>query len=378
MIFSFLAIGESMKSSSSHPPFDVSDVMVNLTFQNYSDTHPLPTAILQLFHITMTGFWFIICGIGICTNVCNLRTFVIMGLDESVTISFFTLAISDFNICSIAFIELIAFLASVLEREYNIYFLLPPIIPAFYLMCVRRIFNTTTVLITTFLALQRCFCVVIPFHVKGMFTCFRTICFMVCIFSFSTICSFLYIWRQKVIQGTNAVHNATQLFLYVPPGSEPYLFLMEAFLGIVLNLSCQVIIVLCLIIMGVVLRKSQRFRKSVTTTQAITVHEKTETANSNAVKIRENSKETQALIQVSLVSAIFILTNAPYLGFGIANLLIPQFGVNLAYHNLFHLAINIMFTAELLNSSVNFVVYYKYNSKFRNSLPLQKQRTAIP
>lgn len=352
-----------------NPPATPFDTMLMLDNKTLVDqllilTDPIDLLTLETFHKVMIVFWFLICGTGICTNSLNLRTFLAMGLSDSVTVSFFTLAISDLGICSIALAEMMIFVTHYLEKDYNLYFYLPSSVVIVYFFCARKLFNTTTILITTFLAVQRCLCVVLPFHVKGMFTKFRTLCFLAVIFTFSTICTVLYVWKHELIEVPNSVHNSTQLKLFYPPGSEPYLFIMETLNGTVLNLGCQATVLLCLIVIGVTLRKSVQFRRSATT--QVTDNNKITATNVDAAKTKERTKETQALVQVSLVSAIFIVSYCPYIGYGIANIFLPEFGLNLAYFNLFHLVHNIMFTTELFNSSVNVFVYYKFNTKFRD------------
>lgn len=368
--------------------------------------------ILHLFHKVMASFWFLVSLCGIFTNHANTRIFYKCGLHSSANLSFFALSISDLCLCSSAFIELIAFLIMVLEVEYNFSMYLPATIVAHYIVMTRRIFNVTTILITTFLALQRCMCIVLPFQVKGLFNKQRTIYFMTITFTFSVTTHILYIWRHQVAKVLDPITNVTHFKTYIPPGSEPYLWMIEAFIGIGLNLLCQFVVFVCVIVMGVKLKKSQQFRQVATTANfdavASTVTLKTiikskvaitdiSGASSKGINTvggcnttRENpstqpavpdnqsmkdktttTKEFQALMQVVLVSMIFIITNSPYLVYGIANVLIPEFSMGQKYHNLYHLVHNLMFTFEIMNSSINFLIYLKYNSKYR-SLFLQR------
>lgn len=338
------------------------DELFNL--QNQELGKPLvPYRVLIMIHIVMSAFWVILSLAGLTANFINIRTFLKIGLDDSVTVSFFALAISDFDVCSIAFVEMITFIIYLFENELQLWFYLPPLISTFFLMCVRRIFNITTIVITTFLAIQRCICVIFPFHVKLIFTKTRTIIFLVITFSFCIICQSLYTWRHQVVRTTNTLWNRTQLVVYVPPGSEPYLLLTDVVIAIGLNMSCQIIVIVCLFIMGVSLKKSARFRETAATNVSTNVKD---VDAPETRKDKTMSKEKQAMIQVALVSAIFVVTNSPYFVYGIANSFIPGLGINKRLNNLYHLLHNIMFTAELLNSSVNFIVYYKYNSRFKS------------
>lgn len=82
---------------------------------------------------------------------------------------------------------------------------------------------------------------------------------------------------------------------------------------------------------------------------------------------RRSPKETQALMQVAMLSIIFVFTNLPNLGIALAIMLVPGYIFQGTYHNLYHLTVSLGFTGEMVNSSVNFFVYYHYNSKFRNA-----------
>lgn len=329
---------------------------------SHRKSDPIPTIAIQRFHAAMTGVWLLISLTGVTTNILNLRTFVRIGLEDSVTVSFFALSISDFNVCSLSFIGMFGFLGIILQREFKLWFQIPPAIPTFFFWCVRRVFTTTTVLITTFLALQRCVCVVFPFKVRDLFTRSRTCTFMVCIFCFSAISFSLYTWRHQVRKTYNNATGISQLSLYILPGSESIFFLIEVILGIGLNISCQIIVLLCCIVMALALRKAVQFRKSATSADRKLSKD---IDNRSSVQERTKSKEIQALTQVTFLSVIFVVAGMPYLFYGAANLLMPEFGLNQDYHNLYQFVHNIMFTCEVMSSCVNFVVYYNCNTKFR-------------
>lgn len=336
--------------------------MDNVTLFTQRQSHLVSNETLQRFQTILSVFRCVISVMGLCTNVLNLNTFIKVGLDETVTISFFALAVSDFFYCSLATVGLVPLLMSIAERNYSLYFYLPPNIVAFYIVCVRRIFSVTSVLITTFLAIQRCLCVVLPFQVKSVFTRFRTFCFVAIIFTFSLICHTLYIFPHRIREFHSHKHNATQLEWYLIPDSDQFVFPMAVLIGVAMNFGCQAVVLVSLVVMGIGLRRSLRFRKSVTID-----------ARTNETKTKETPKEIQALIQVSIVSGIFFTMNLPYIGFGITNLLVEDFGLGLAWRNFHRMFHNIMTMSELCNASVNFFVYFKCNSKFRACFSLTQK-----
>lgn len=330
--------------------------MENITFSTQRQPYLVSNEFLQHFQTIAIGFRCVMCVMGMCTNFLNLNTFLKIGLKETVTISFFALAVSDFLYCTLTSFGLVPSLMSVAERNYSLYFYLRPMVIAFFIMCVRRTFSVTSVLITTFLAIQRCLSVVLPFHVKGVFTRSRTFCFMAIIFTFSLICSMLFTFPHRTREFRNPKFNATQLTMYRLPDSDWFVFPIELLFGIVINFGCQAIVLISLVVMGMWLRKSAQFRRWSTTGPRPGI-----TWN----KQNTSSKETLALIQVSIVCAIFITMNIPFVCLGITKLLVADFGPGLAFRSFYRMFYNIVTLSELCNASLNFFVYFKYNSKFR-------------
>lgn len=338
---------------------------------------PISEETLYQFHLGMSGLWFFICITGISANVVNLRTFRRMGLQDTVTTSFFVLAISDLGSCSFALLDMSCFFVYLMSREFNLYFYMPPLFLAFYFHVPRRLFNTTTIIITTILALQRCVAVVFPFKVKTIFTKTRTLAIFSGVFVVSGTCHILYITEHYVYQKVDPIDNRTSLALHVPSTNEPISFITEVFYGIAVNISCQTIVICCLAFMLIALKRSANFRQgatTTTTTNAVNVgpESKLEHNCGQEDAIKRRSKESQAIIQVSLVSIIFVITNAPFLYFAVGNLTMPQLDLYGAWHNFYIFLHNVMFTSELINSSVNFIVYYKYNTRFRKYLNSSK------
>lgn len=331
---------------------------------------PISEHAIHQFHLGMSGLWFVICISGIIANIVNLRTFRKMGLQDTVTTSFFVLAMSDLGTCSFALLDMSCFFVYLMSKEFNIFFYMPPLILSFFFMIPRRLFNTTTILITTSLALQRCIAVVFPFKVKAIFTKTRIVCLFGVIFAVSGTCHILFITEHYTYKVISPINNRTHLTLYVPSSSEPIPFLTEVFYGIVVNISCQIIVACCLVFMRLALKRSDNFRQGVTTANApnIGTDRNIEQNPGHEDTTKGKSKQSQAIIQVSLVSVIFVITNTPFLCFAVANLTMPQIDLYGAWHNLYVFLHNVMFTAELINSSVNLIVYYKYNTRFRKCL----------
>lgn len=335
---------------------------------------PISGDALHTFHLAMSAPWFFICISGITANMVNIYTFNKIGLKDTVTISFFVLAISDLCTCSFALLDMSCFFGYLMGIEFNLFLYLPPFLVAFFFLILRRMFNTYTILITTFLAVQRCFAVVLPLQVKDIFTRERTFGYFGFIFVFSGTFHILFISQHYAFETKDAVTNRTYLTLYVPESKEPIPFMTEIFFGMIVNISCQIIVICCLIFMRIGLKRSENFRNKNRNTPDPTLNPaKSVVADSEQNTVQEDSKnvrskQSQAVIQVSFVSIIFVITNMPFLSFALANLLKPEIDMLGAWHNVYVLLHNIMFTAELINSSVNFIIYFNYNTKFRNSL----------
>lgn len=95
---------------------------------------------------------------------------------------------------------------------------------------------------------------------------------------------------------------------------------------------------------------------------------KSKNTNKNRIRAVEYSrKEMQIIKVVTLTSAIFVCSNFPTTCLSITHLVIPGFGRLGEYQISYGVTIAIQKFCEYLNTDLNFFVYHRCNSKFKDA-----------
>ena len=123
--------------------------------------------------------------------------------------------------------------------------------------------------------------------------------------------------------------------------------------------------------------KTQPMKKKtcLQTTQIKSVKDKSLASDRGQHKVVA-TKETQVFRSVILVAVIFMICQAPLMAYTLARRFESQFddnddmisGSGQKYIFLFGLCANINLTFALINASVNIVVYYNFNSRYRQCM----------
>lgn len=342
----------------------------NVTFIRFIDnvTSPSTAQSLQMpykdiadnFAICMRCVSMIICIVGMATNAITMRAFLRIGLDDTVTISFFLLAFVDLANCFFGIFEGAFQFFDSIETFSSIRFKPIVFIIGYLNVRVRMVFTTEATLIKIYLAIQRCLCVVLPFQVKSLFTNKRTYIFIGISFLYSLLTAVLYAISFQFLTFVEPNTNLTRVQFSPRPGFEGMILYIHFGMGTVFNLATMIVVVICLIFMIVALNKSAKFKKKLTSTNSTVKSPKDDAPVQEVV-----SRERQALIQVMVVSAIFVATYVSYLAYGIPTMVIPGFGL---YKRLYYVLVIIYqfsTSGDYINSTVNLFVYYKFNTKFR-------------
>ncbi|CAL1546420.1 unnamed protein product [Lymnaea stagnalis] len=302
---------------------------------------------------------------GLVTNAINIYTFVAMGADDGVTVSFLFLSAAEF-VCFLAalgqevsmifwFIEMIT--------GYRTVFSIQPMAANGFFGNIRNCLFTIPVLITLYLAVAKCACVVRPLHFKNMFSVRRTVAVMtgICVFA---VLSYLPIFPTLgVIVDLDPFINQTRPVLYI----SPYLDIIKNVVwnarDSVPSFASQIIIIVCIFLMAHTLSRAASFRQS---TKAARIT--TDAADSGVLVLKSSARlsgtELQVIKQVAVISVIYIIGNTPKILEFIAFILFPDLT---QHHQFLTIAMaNSRELIEMIMSAVNIIIYYKYNSKFRS------------
>ena len=152
--------------------------------------------------------------LGVITNILNIWVFLRMRLQDSVTISFFALSISDLCIVVTLLVMCGCGVFMIIDIQNNFVAEVDPEGIAFIVGEFNEVFLLTSSLFTSYLAVTRCMCVVLPFRFKLYFTRNKTV-IILSLLSFPCI-AHLAMFTQMEVQWTTLADNTTrQMFKYV-------------------------------------------------------------------------------------------------------------------------------------------------------------------
>ncbi|CAL1539440.1 unnamed protein product, partial [Lymnaea stagnalis] len=299
---------------------------------------------------------------GLFANLLNIKTFITMGLEDGITVSFLVLSLSDLGYLAAQLCGGVASGFNVLELWFNftVWFPVQPFAVAVYCPNIAYVVYAMTVLTTTYLAVVRCMCVARPLHFKNTFTRARTVWTLV-VFALVSVGSYIPLLLNMGIaeqfdDDVGAV-RPTLWFSAIRPFVKG---LTWAARDTVLAILSQTVIPICVFVMTRCLRQASNFRKSASGTNA---------QNSEIKKGPGKiftGKELLVVQQVLLVSTLYVVCNTPKVVVILAGFLQPEFSLGKRYNNIYVAMISLRDLFEQVNSSVNILIYYKYNRKFRS------------
>lgn len=299
-----------------------------------------------LNHVVLIGTT---CLFGIASNLINIMVFCKQGLDNTVNISLFGIAISD--------------LASLITLGWLITCLNPfaekadlPFVPneIQYLSggWPHLCFTRTTCCITLYITVERCLCIALPLKVKQIITPARTKCIIIFIFilmilSLTPEYSTTYFgWKF------NQDLNRTVLGLLFTANREKvagFVFLLHAVFGL---FSFLIVTGFTVALVLKLKQKSQWRKKSMC-----------DTSQSDAISTRD--KKTVAMVVV--IAVVLIVCFIPTVTLHTVVFFEPKFSIVGQYSNIFHVCWSFAFLFEAVNSSVNIFLYYNMSSNYRQT-----------
>ncbi|KAK6986169.1 type-1B angiotensin II receptor [Biomphalaria glabrata] len=363
----------------------------------------LHSAATQLFisdqdYITLAVIYSVLCSLitfsGCFGNAVTIVTYFSMKLKDGVMISFLCLAISDLLYGVTILAHLVSVGLSVLElrSSFSIWFPIDPFGIYVFFSDIGVLIYLITVLATTFIAIIRCLCVAKPLQFQNILTKRRSI---VCAVAFSivAVASYLPILvHMKMERSFDANINATRYRLRISPQREVIKTAIWIPRDVLVTLTTEIIVIVCVVIMMKTLRSAAKFRNSAAkysvqpltqvggvqgqpTIGQVNSDLKNNTKHVDAQSNKLTSKDFSVVRQVVLISIVYIVCNMPKVIINVAVLFVPDLALGKPYQNVYFTIIGIMELFQAFNSSFNIFIYFKYNSKFRKHLCLSKIKT---
>ena len=302
--------------------------------------------ILQL--TTSTTLLSIISFIGIGANIINVIIYFRNGFQESASVTFFTLSISDLCISISCFVISVFIWVSHLSDGLSIDpFSFIEAIPV-PILGVYYVISTSA---ATYLSVERCMCVVFPLKVKSIFNKKTTFAAMCIITLWGITCFIPYLSTQELKWSFDPQYNTTRLIRQMTETRVHVRYFINTVVLGIQPITAQIVISVCTVTLIVKLKKlSTKFGN------------KTTQPNVNMGKVK---KERTLIKMVISVAAIFIMCNLPCCIVSVVRFINPSFDVGGDDQEMYYLLLEILFCFVSLNASVNTVAYYKCNSVYR-------------
>ncbi|GFN82640.1 chemosensory receptor c [Plakobranchus ocellatus] len=382
---------------------------------------------------------------GMFTNIINLKTFMAMGVwADGVTLTLFSLALSDFALCVSSLCWGVSAYLFLVERRVNseefrshdnqqpFYCPVDPRALGAFFVQFMSIFGISTTLITIYLAVMRCLCVLHPFRFRGAVSAGKTTFTLVIFFLLSLATRLPPLVLMDIRVQFDPRINLTRPKLWYHEDREFYKDLLRTIVDIPLPIFAEATLIVCVIIMARALRASSRFRSSVTASSATktigeAVTKKTKVSESdvkntdssvnrdsvtsaseaeskeddgkslpqtiysagnlatamtsepppkaiqNAGNVEKLSPKNARIVkQLITLSLIFIVCSLPKLCRILGDALESEYWMGGRYGKFYDISSHIQFLADTINSGVNFFIYYTFNTRFRQECIFNK------
>ncbi|XP_005104454.1 galanin-like G-protein coupled receptor npr-9 [Aplysia californica] len=300
--------------------------------------------------------------LGTIGNFINIVVFARQGFSDSVNVSLFGLAVSDFlglvslqwfNICSNELFAASDIPFDSIEVQY-----LTSGWP-------HVAFARTTAWITAFITFERCLCVTMPLKVKVIITPRRCAYVIVVIFVtviasivpiyFSTFFAWkFYPDRNRTLLGIAFVENRVEIESIAIPIN-----------GSVIPWSAFIVVIVCTSVLVYSLNSKTKWRNKATF--GVTNLSETENANSTKSTAGASVRDRRVVKMVVLISIIFITSFMPFTVCFMWSAIEPEFSVVGRFQNTFWVAVGVALIMETINSSVNLILYYRMSSRYRET-----------
>ncbi|CAL1537010.1 unnamed protein product, partial [Lymnaea stagnalis] len=345
----------------------------------------------SLLHFFIESFT-VVCGLisllGCVGKVLIMKAFISLGLKDVFTISFVFVAGSDLVYLLVVLGHIACLALIMIERNngYRIWFATDPFCVHVFISNLEVLLYLIPILNTTFLAVVRCACVTMPLHFRNMFTRVRSLCILVsfCLLAFVTYLP--VVAYMKIEMAFDERVNSSRLLLWISPKRDEVKVILWIIRDVAITLASQVIIITCVIIMARSLRTTLKFRQEATgasrtypnspcdTTKRSSHREDTHTTGARGQKLKSSAvkrarvfsqSELSIVRQVVVISTVYIVCNTPKILTEVTALFVPDLTLGKAYENMYTALLGLVIYCQSFGSSINFLIYYRYNTKFR-------------
>lgn len=327
---------------------------------NTSATGDVSYYVMMVMELALTNILApVITLIGIFSNFLTVFIFIKLGLKDGVTVSLCLLSIFDLIFYLFNLLTLILLLVKKLTGSWSV----DPLTIVLFLVPYHRMFYDLANLITCYIAVARCCCVVMPLQFKHTFSKYKTWGIISAIFLFFCAEYFPLFVTQRLSEQFYPNLNQTKIeIVYSANRDNLVKILMDILNRNVLLVLTFLVCLVCLLIITHGLQKASMFRNSVKT--GVESSQKTKTNKHGGL----SSSDLQVIKGISVVLLVSTTCNLPVILTSLSRLLVPDLSVGKRYSNTYFLVTNISNFILAVSGSCYWLVYYKFNSRYRRTL----------
>ena len=297
---------------------------------------------------------------GAAGNIANIMVYFRMGFSESTHVSLTALACSD--------------LGGILTAMFSQIFFLPifenvPIVSELLVLTITSyphiIMTRLSGFITAFISLERYLCVFLPLKIKSIFTPRRTCIVIVCIFLVVVPPMINIYFRHP--HGWVFFPERNRSLLTALTVEDPVIatsfMIWQAYVSMVLPATSFVIVTFCTIFLSISLQRSKKWRDSNRNVSS----EQGQKGSSGTTREKTSNKELKIIRMVVAVATVFIISTIPSCIHVTVVMLVPEFYIRGRFAKIHNIAGHLFFLIDLINCSVNVIIYYRMSTKFRQT-----------
>ena len=339
-----------------------------------------------IYHI-----WICIIIFGLSSNTINIIVFLKIGLKDNVTITLLFLSVSDLiNLCLNSPTVVGRFME--VNRPDHLWpfsFFIIILGPFWY----AYVFYDYSSFISVFLAVVRCACVARPLQFKSMFTKARTITILCVLFIVALTLRIPVLTVFSLTWAINPRTNATYRSIRFANNVGQIYKANDIINRNLISWLTYTTVTTCVIILANKLRVASRFRRSLalqsanrqsqaekgrTSGQKSEPHiessgpssykpdtQRAKSGQGETLTEKMSAKDLQVIQSVTLICVIFILSQLPFQIVSTVRLIDPEFTNYGQREVLYSFVTHISNTCGYLNSSLNILVHFNFNSKYR-------------
>lgn len=298
------------------------------------------------------------CLLGIFGNVINIIIFYNLGYKETINISLTSIAFWDLVNSTCGFFHrtrgfMKAILSTPLSMTYDN-------ITLFTFGFLSSYSLPTSAVLTSYVALERCLCVSMPFAVKYLLTQKVVTSVNITLSAVFFVAKCMTYIGERIEWVYYEKYNTTVAIITHPPSVNFRILLLYndvvSFGSIVTSVVVQCS---CFFIVSYHLRKSAKFRTKSAASIADDLHK---------TKAAISSRDSQVIRMLLVIIFVYLIGLLPNVIIDVGKMIDRKFYIWLEYHNLFLTCYYFACLCFHINASVNIFIYYSMSSQYKAKL----------